>query len=72
MRTNHPLSAGGIGVFLGLGATAADFLAGFALDTGLGLTGLDAGATYHYRLVAMNETGISCAGDKTFQTPAGP
>jgi hypothetical protein len=36
------------------------------------VSGLSAGTTYHYRLVAVNDDGTVQGPDRTFRTPAGP
>jgi hypothetical protein len=36
------------------------------------LKSLEPGTTYHYRLVAVNETGVSIAGNQSFKTKHGP
>jgi hypothetical protein len=36
------------------------------------LEGLEPGTTYHFRIVAENETGSTAGGDETFKTPQGP
>ena len=36
------------------------------------VSGLSAGTTYHYRLVAVNADGTAPGGDRTFRTAAGP
>lgn len=36
------------------------------------LTGLTAGATYHFRLVAANDIGTTAGSDRSFRTDAGP
>src|SRR5688500_7551374 len=36
------------------------------------VSGLSAGTTYHYRLVAVNADGTVQGADRTFRTPAGP
>ena len=43
-----------------------------AVNVDAALTGLTAGTTYHYRLVAMNADGTTRGADRTFTTAANP
>lgn len=41
-------------------------------DVSAPVSNLETGTTYHFRLVATNETGTSYGGDETFETPQAP
>src|SRR3954451_13406101 len=43
-----------------------------AHDVSAALTGLRAGTTYHYRLIATNGSGTTVGGDQTFTTSGSP
>ena len=58
----------------GLQSAGGDVPAGDdPVDVSVPVSGLSAGTTYHYRIVASNEDGDAPPGaDRTFSTPAGP
>jgi hypothetical protein len=70
--TTYRFEFGTGAAYTGSTAVANGGSASTGLDVTADLTGLSAGTSYHYRLVATNRAGVTNGADSTFTTPNAP